>query len=355
MCAASDQEEFPMVTLIESAIQTTDLKQFAQNVFPHLTEATAAEGVFAYLSDNRLPTPRFYPYQIPADTRSKIEELYAAKPSGEGTVIKVNGKEILSFPLQSGGGQFGSLGLFAAQNRPADTFAMWDRSLNLLSHILDDKIEREKINRQLKHQNSYLTISSMLSQSLGLYEMLEAALYCSMDAISADAGSVLLLDENKENFHFYQVGGPAKPVLMTATFPADKGIAGHVLKANQSEVINNVQKDPRFYKVFDSETGFLTRNMIVLPLVAGEEQVGVLELLNKADGADFTEEERLSLELIAEEIAFAIRNAMVFEYVANTYCIVRQGETSCAGCKRPLGTWTPCVRYESVTVMRKKK
>jgi hypothetical protein len=48
---------------------------------------------------------------------------------------------------------------------------------------------------------------------------------------------------------------------------------------------------------------------------------------------------------VAEEIAFAIRNAKIFEYVVNSYCKQRQGETSCKGCKRPLKSWTPCAKY----------
>jgi GAF domain-containing protein len=166
-----------------------------------------------------------------------------------------------------------------------------------------------------------------------------------MEAVSAEAASVLLLDDEKKNFHFYNVEGPAKPVLETATFPADKGLAGSILQTQQSEIINNVHSDPRFYEKFDSESGFQTRNMIAIPLTADEEWVGILEVLNKADGGPFAEEEHLLLLSIAEEIAFAIRNAKVFEYVVNSYCKQRQGQVSCKGCERPLGSWTPCVKY----------
>jgi hypothetical protein len=116
--------------------------------------------------------------------------------------------------------------------------------------------------------------------------------------------------------------------------------------SRQSEIINNVQGDPRFYRDIDSESGFITRNMIVLPLVAGEEPVGVLEVINKEGGKKFTEKEQLLLCSIADEIAYAIRNARVFDYVVGTYCKQRQGQTSCKGCRRPLGSWTPCVKYQ---------
>jgi len=134
------------------------------------------------------------------------------------------------------------------------------------------------------------------------------------------------------------------------TFPADKGIAGSVLQTLQPEIINDVYSDPRFYKKIDSDYGFPTRNMIAIPLVAGEEKIGVLEVINKAAEVSFTEEESLLLLSISEEIAFAIKNAKVFEYVANSYCKQRQGQLSCKGCNRPLGSWTPCVKYREAEI-----
>ena len=53
--------------------------------------------------------------------------------------------------------------------------------------------------------------------------------------------------------------------------------------------------------------------MVAIPLVAGEEKVGVLEILNKTGGEAFQEEDRLLLQSIAEEIAFAIHDAKLFD------------------------------------------
>ena len=190
----------------------------------------------------------------------------------------------------------------------------------------------------------------MLAQSFGLKELLETALYCSMETVSAEAASVLLLDDDKRNFVFYQVEGPTKPILMASSFPADRGIAGDVLRTRQSEVINDAPSDPRFYRDIDAQSSFHTRNMIVVPLVAGEEQVGILEVINKTGGDSFSEEEHLLLQSIAEEISFAVRNARIFEYVADSYCKQRQGQSSCKGCQRPLGSWTPCLKYREGSV-----
>jgi GAF domain-containing protein len=206
------------------------------------------------------------------------------------------------------------------------------------------------LEKQLAYLNAYMTVSSAITQPLGLHELLETVLFCSMEAVSAEAASVLLLDDEKKEFKFYQVEGEAKEVLIKSSFPADKGIAGWVLQNQQSQVINDVGSDSRFFSDIDSKSSFKTRNMIALPLTADEEKIGVLEVINKADAPGFTEEEHHLLRSIADEIAFAVRNAKLFEFLADLYCQQRQGKSSCKGCRRPLGSWTPCVKYREVEV-----
>ena len=156
---------------------------------------------------------------------------------------------------------------------------------------------------------------------------------------------MLILDHEKRNFRFYTAEGPAATALANASFPADAGLAGAVLQSLQSEVINDVRDDPRFYNKIDAATGFVTRNMVLVPLVAGEEKIGVLEVLNKAQGAAFTEDDRQLLQSIAEEIAFAIRHATMFEWVVLSYCKQRQGLNTCRGCTRPPRVMDPCAKY----------
>ncbi len=212
------------------------------------------------------------------------------------------------------------------------------------SRLRLDAAHRELL-RQTRYLNTYLTVSSMVAQCLDPHELLEAVLNVIMETVSAEGASVLLLDEDQANFRFYGIEGPAKQCLMSVTFPADQGIAGSILQTQRSEVINDVQRDPRFFRRFDSEYGLVTQNMIAIPLTAGQEKIGVMEVLNKSGGEPFSDDERLLLDSIAEEIAFAIRNARIFEYVINSYCKQRQGEKSCKGCNRPLRSWTPCVKY----------
>lgn len=350
-----------LVDLVEVALVADTLEELAESLLPSIAQLTRSSLVLLYLADPQLPTPQFLQHGFQPEVEPTLEKACSEQfdrisslTDPERTLATVplgaeTEADLALFPLRANQMCFGLLGLGGHGDQVLARLEAFESVFSLLAHAISRLVERLQSERELSDLNTYLIVSSMLSQSLDLHELLEMALYCCMEAVSAESASVLLLDDEKLNFNFYQVEGPAKPVLMAATFPADKGLAGSVLQREQSEVIHDVQSDPRFYGKIDSDTGVQTRNLIAIPLIAGEEKIGVLEVLNKADGGSFMASEHLLLVSIAEEIAFAVRNALVFDYVVNTYCLQRQGQ-SCRGCKRPLGSWTPCVKYREVEV-----
>ena len=344
-----------LVELTDAFASAQSLDELGHRVLPQLAGVTSTEAAFLLIRDPRLTASCFLSHGLSSSIADEVERVCAREVEGlpeDGasvvdleTATEAASLSLVLYRLRERDLSLGLVGFAGSGGPDPNPRDLWGRLLGLTTHAVDRLVERQKSERQLAQLNTYLTVSSLLAQPLGLRDMMEAALYCSIDAVSAEAASVLMVDDEKKNFHFYQVEGPAKPVLMAATFPVGKGLAGDVFRSQQAEVVNDVQHDPRFYNRIDSDSGFSTRNMIAIPLTAGEERIGVLEVLNKADGEDFTEEERLLLLSIAEEIAFAIRNAKIFEYVVGSYCKQRQGQLSCRGCERPLGSWTPCVRY----------
>jgi GAF domain-containing protein len=349
------EEALHLVDLAELAARAPNLENLAATLLPDLATMTGAMAAVLFLEDPRLLAPLFFQGGLPPKAASPLEGHLAAefrrwqqvdrRAPRSVSFSSLPGSRLHLFPLCSPGVYHGLLGLLSADPGGLSAASCLQRFLPLLTQNVAHLLDREEYEKKIAHLNTYLTISSMIAQALDLRDVLEAVLYFSMEAVAAEAASVLLLDYEKKNFKFYSVEGPAKPVLLTATFPADQGLAGAILTSQQSEVINDVQHDPRFYGKIDAESGFSTHSMIVIPLTAGEEKVGVLEVLNKVGDRPFTEEERLLLQSIADEIAFAIRNAKLFEVVVKSYCKQRQGLNTCKGCKRPLGSWTPCVKY----------
>lgn len=357
---ASAEEIFQVLNLAEKAYSAQSFNELS-GAMPVIADITHSPSALLYVDDPRLTVPVTIPYGCSPEGSNQLEDLCCeqlkrALTGHLGQAIDVSAldswQRIANFlyPLRNRKSFVGILALMLQYDLASKRPELWAKLIDILTTAIDRLAEQSKMERQLLQLNTYLTVSTMLAQPLGLSELLETILYACIEVSSAEEGSILLLDEDKKQFCFYQVEGPSRPILIGATFPADKGIAGSVLESQQSEVINDVQNDPRFYGKIDSESGFKTKNMIAIPLTANGEKIGVLEVLNKTGGQLFDQEDHHILLSIAEEIAFAIRNATVFEYVVNSYCKQRQGLATCKGCKRPLGSWTPCVKYRETFV-----
>jgi hypothetical protein len=347
------EEALLLLDLAEKMVLAGDLRELTEPFLKNIATITGAPAAILSLKKNSLPMETFFQVGLVPEAVHPIngfceEHLQKlpeqAEPNPETLILAPYPKSwVHLFHIPSEKETVGLLGLLKEDPTPPDSIVI-KKALNFFGCALNKMIDQTEHEKQINNLNTYMNISSMIAQALDLRDILEAVLYFCMESFGVEAASVLLLDYEKKNFRFYSAEGPAKPVLLMASFPADHGLAGAVLATQQAEIINNVQSDPRFFKRFDQESGFVTRNMIAIPLTAGEEKIGVLQILNKFSG-DFHEEELLFLQTIAEEIAFAIRNGKLFEVVVKSYCKQRQGEATCRGCKRPLGSWTPCVKY----------
>ena len=333
---------------LEAALGARSIDAFNRTILPPLCDVTGSPKGLIYISDPRLPTSYYADHGMP---EAESVDLWASCEGAFERILEALGEEtspqpsvgpgLVLTPLPVDGRVIGAIGLAT----DAGIAGIGNGFPAVLARIVDTLADRLTAERKLLHLNTYLTVSSMLARSVDLEELLEVALYCSMEAVSAEAASILLLDEKKQNFRFFRVEGTAKPLLGGTTFPATEGVAGRVLQTREAEIVNNAESDEQFYGKIDLETGFRTRNMIAVPLIAADEPIGVLEVLNHGNGDGFSADERLILVSVADEVAFAVRNATLFDYVISTYCKRRQGQNSCKGCERPLGSWTPCVRY----------
>ena len=211
----------------------------------------------------------------------------------------------------------------------------------LISSLLDNAISHEEKNRKLNRLNLYQTVSSSLAYVGDLYELLTTIMSIVTSELRCEEGSILFYDEENNELEFFTAVGETGKDLETDRFPADKGIAGRALRELTTQIVNDVESSPDFYGDIDEEHSFKTKSILATPLVSGEEIVGVIEAINKIEG-QFDKEDGQILAAIADEVALAVKHTRLFEYVVDSYCMIRQGKSSCKNCKRPLKSWTPC-------------
>ncbi len=88
-----------------------------------------------------------------------------------------------------------------------------------------------------------------------------------------------------------------------------EGIAGTVGRTGQTINLPDAEADPRFHPGIDRRTGYKTRNMLTLPMMApGGRIVGVFQLLNKR-GGPFTVEDIEVLTLLASSASVVVEKA----------------------------------------------
>jgi GAF domain-containing protein len=122
----------------------------------------------------------------------------------------------------------------------------------------------------------------------------------------AKAASVFLLDEEADELVFEAIAGEGAERLIGTRFPSSTGVAGWVLVTRQALVVDDLTKDPRFAREAAESTGYLPRGLMAVPLLAEDNALGVLEVLDRPQGSPFSLAEMDLLGLFANQAAIAL-------------------------------------------------
>jgi diguanylate cyclase (GGDEF)-like protein len=119
-------------------------------------------------------------------------------------------------------------------------------------------------------------------------------------------------------------GGDGKRVALRASralrpgvidglrLPITHGIAGWVARHRESVRLDDAAADPRHDPSIARRTGLVPRSMLCVPVRRKDTLLGVIQVINRLDGAPFSEEELRLVELLADQAAIAIDNAALY-------------------------------------------
>ena len=350
-----------------------DVEVQSAKIASWLKKQYGAQGIALVIQDHRLERPFLYSENIPEYTierllglirtanqveepRNEIRSFHRTQGNVDLMKLQKHGESskpvLLTIPLATQNHPIGTLAVLAdsaliqslkGENSPPCSFGP------LISHLLDNSIAHEYKNRKIRMLNLYQAVSSSVCYAGDLHELLTTIMTIVTDELLCEEGSVIFFDEENNQFEFFTAVGATAMDLAKIRFPADKGIAGKALKERTSLVVNDTQNCLDFYPAIDLLHDFRTESILAVPILSGGEAVGVIEAINKLDHKDFGREDEQILAAIADEVALAVKNAKLFDYVVDSYCKIRQGQQSCKGCKRPLWSWTPCVRQMNLS------
>jgi putative nucleotidyltransferase with HDIG domain len=156
-------------------------------------------------------------------------------------------------------------------------------------------------------------LGRILNSTLDHREVRRRAMEAATQLMKAEVGSLLLIDEEKQQLYFEVALGDKEEAVKTITLGMGEGIAGWVAKNGRPLIVNTPGKDPRFYKGVDERTEFRTRSIMCVPVKVKDRVIGVLEAINKKHGEKFDREDLSLFVSLADQVAIALDNARLYE------------------------------------------
>jgi type II secretory ATPase GspE/PulE/Tfp pilus assembly ATPase PilB-like protein len=93
-----------------------------------------------------------------------------------------------------------------------------------------------------------------------------------------------------------------------AGFVAKNGQPVNVADAYDKEALRMINRELVFDQTWDETTGFKTKQVLVVPIIQGNQVVGVIQLINKLNGEQFTVDDQNSVIEVALVLGVAISN-----------------------------------------------
>ena len=166
--------------------------------------------------------------------------------------------------------------------------------------------------RRLREAELLLEVSRKMSVTDSLDEVLNTLLDATTSELNTERGTLFLNDyETNELYSRVAQGSFRREIRILNT----SGVAGHVFTTGQGAIVHDAYTDPRFNRSVDELTGFVTRNILCVPIKTAKGLVvGVAQLLNKKKGK-FTAADLSLLEQMAAQGVVALQSAQVIERV----------------------------------------
>jgi len=165
------------------------------------------------------------------------------------------------------------------------------------------------ITERTDHLERLLEVVRGLTTTPDLESFLQTIINEATELTGSELASILEYDETNSELRFLAMHWFQRDVLRPVGVPLDGSAAGWVYRRGQPLIIQDVKLDQRHFKVVDHVTKHETRSLVAVPLLVRAEVVGVLEALNKKDGAHYTEQDLTILETLGALAAQAIKAA----------------------------------------------
>ncbi|MFP4332647.1 MAG: HD-GYP domain-containing protein [Campylobacterales bacterium] len=159
-----------------------------------------------------------------------------------------------------------------------------------------------------------LKLGEEIASKTNLDEILNILGDTARDIVEADRCSIFIYDK-KKNELWTKVAHGVEEIRVSA----DSGVVGKAALSREVQIVIDAYNDFRFNKDIDKETGYLTKNIIAVPLLNSKrETIGVFQALNKKSGF-FDNTDAEMLVLIGNYASVSLENALLYRELKESH------------------------------------
>lgn len=155
-------------------------------------------------------------------------------------------------------------------------------------------------------------VGRTIISSLELKTVLNIIMEKTRELVQSEAWSLLLIDEKTQELHCSVAIGEHAANFQQFKLKLGEGVAGWVAREGKPMVVHDVGEDPRFFNEMDLTLGFQTNSILCVPLETRGKILGVLEVINKKGGGQFSDGDLNLVTKLAGFAAVAIENARLY-------------------------------------------
>lgn len=167
----------------------------------------------------------------------------------------------------------------------------------------------DDVAQTLVHEQRLNEISQIISSSLDLNAVLQTILQLTAQLVHADMAALALISPDRQQMlfnHTYNLPG----TLRRSAVPVGEGLCWEAASKNASILADDYQQHPSALAEW-KELG--VHAYLGVPLVAGNDTLGALNLFRIAQGRPFNQRDRFLAEMVARQAGVAIQNARRYE------------------------------------------
>lgn len=163
-------------------------------------------------------------------------------------------------------------------------------------------------NERIEHLERLLEVVRGLTTAPDIEAFLQTVITEASEMTNSEFASVLEYDDTAKELRFLSMAWIHREALRPVGVPLAGSAAGWVFRKGQPLIIQDTKVDQRHFKAADRIAQYETHSLAAVPLITRGEVIGVLEAINKKDGAHYNEEDLTILSTLGALAAQAMQN-----------------------------------------------